>query len=890
MKKSRKGKSLGHGNSKRSARRNAQRIAKKKENSGLWTGCSLTALSCVSSLAAMPAYAQDSLLIEEIVVTATRRDQSTQDVPYNISALSESMLKRNRVDGFADLSESVAGFSYINQGPTTRGLQKRYSLRGIQANPVINGGFFPDRSVAAVSTYYGDHPIGFDLTINDLERVEVLRGPQGTLYGSGSLGGTIRFIPNEPTLGEFEATFSAENSYTNESGEPNFDIDGVANIPFGDNAALRVGGGYKHSGGYIDAKGLIANTIPGDPFSPPVAAPRVTTPDVDQSGFVFEDTKEDVNDSAIWYIRLQVKFAPTDKLNILLGYHHEDIQTDSQSAITPNTPSESFSLNDAFLPGIPVQNAGGAWLRGYFGLDDVTTYPGTTGRYEHIFPQLTPSEYDADVLTADVDYDFGFATLTSATSLTKFGGHEVMETRGGWVSPGPSGYSFSYYYGNFPRFTTPYINTHDGEDWTQELRLVSNWNKPVDYAFGYYYTNQEKSSTYFQTFPGVSEWAQGDNLLSGAGVTSWTAINKWFVVNAHAAYDFNSDVAFDWKASKKFTEHAVFGELTWHVTPQWQVTGGFRRFWQDNDVIMDQLQPLCGAGCSITGTDPSGRTGFTGSTGQSDQIFKANTSYGLSEDLMIYFNWAEGFRKGGVNIVPTTGVFRSLEELIEYGPDETSNFEIGVKGIVANQYRFSAAAYLIKWSDVQVDDGNSAGFVRLLNGGKAESKGIELEVDGQIDENLSFRLAYAYTDASLKEDVEILDYGFGGVRIRSTYSAPKGENFPGSMKHSASWALDYLYPINGALDLDYHINGSYRGKTTTDYSGQWSFFKLKAFTKWDASVSLISEGWVATLFVENVTNELASTARRPEAQLMTNFVQVFHARPRTIGLRVDYDW
>lgn len=882
MKNRNKGRSRGNSGFKMST--------KNKKNRKLLTGCSLTALSCVSSLAAMPAHAQESSKIEEIVVSATRRDQSTQDVPYNISALSEAMLKKNRVDDLASLAESIAGFAYVNQGPTTRALQKRYSLRGIQANPIINGGFFPDRGVASVSTYYGDHPINFDLTINDLERVEVLRGPQGTLYGSGSLGGTIRFIPNQPKIGVSEGSFSVENSYTEESGEPNYDFDGVVNIPFGEEVAFRLSASYKHNGGYIDAKGLIANTIPGDPFSAPVAAPRVNTPQVDQSGFVFQDPKKDVNDSAIWHIRAQMKFEPSDKLNILLGYHHEDIETDSSQIVTPNQPSVSFSQNDPSIPGRPTTNFGGAYLRGYYGLDDVITYPATTDRYEHIFPQLTPTEYDVDVFTADAEYDFGFATLTSATSFTKFEGQELQESRGGWTSPGPSGFAFSYYYGNFPRFTTPYLNTHEGEDFTQEVRLVSSWDKPVEYTFGYYYTDQDKTSTYYQTFPGVSEWAQGQNLLSGGGTTSWASINRFFVWNSFAAYEFNSDLAFDWDANKKFTEHAVFGEITWHVTPEWQFTGGFRTFWQDNDVDMLQFQPLCGTGCSDTGTDPSGRTSFSGDTSQSGQVFKLNTSYDLSEDLMIYFNWAEGYRKGGVNIVPLTGVFRSLEELQEYDPDETSNFEIGIKGIVADQYRFSAAAYLIEWSDVQVDDGNSAGFMRVLNGGEAESKGFEFELDGQVNDNLSFRLAYAYSDAGLTENVEILDYGFGGTRIRSTYNGPKGEKFPGSMKHSASWAFDYLHPINGDLALDFHVNGSYRGKTTADYSTQASFFKVKSFTTWDASVSLTADGWAATLFVANLTNEFGSPGRRPEAQVSAPFVQVFHARPRTIGLRLAYDW
>lgn len=872
--------------SKSSQNRACRRKAERR-STALLMGCSATALSCVPPLVVNPAIAAE---MEEIVVTATRRSQSTQEVPYNISAVTGDMLERNRADNLAGLSEAIAGFAFVNEGDTSRSLNKRYSLRGIQANPVMNGGFFPDVSVAPVSVYYGDHPINFNLTINDLQRVEVLRGPQGTLYGSGSLGGTIRFIPNEPRIGELEAAIAVENSYTKASGEPNYNLHGVLNLPFGEKAAVRLGGGYKHRGGYIDAKGLFENTDPGDPFSAPVAAPRETTPSVDQSGFVFQAPKKDVNDSDIWYVRAQARFVPTDKLYIQLGYHREDIKTDSQTFITPNEPSETYSINDAFLPGIPTENLGGAYLRPYYGFDDATTYPATTGTYEHLLPQHTPSEYDVDVYTADFGYDLGFATVTSATSLSKYDGEEALQSRGGWVSPGPSGFAFAYYYGNFPRFTTPFLNSHDGENWTQELRLVSSWDKPIDYTLGYYYTNQKKSSTYFQVFPGVSEWAHGENLIGPGGPTSWASINQFFVVNPFAAYDFNSDVAFDWEANEKFTEHAIFGELTWHITPQWQVTGGARGFWQDNDVDMLQFQPLCGAGCSITGTDPSGRTEFDTKTSQSGQIFRANTSYDLSENLMIYFNWAEGFRRGGVNFVPTTGVFRSLEELVEYQPDETSNFEIGAKGIVLDRFAFSAAAFLIEWSDTQVDDGNSAGFVRVLNGGDAESKGIELELSGEIVDNLSFRLSYAYTDAKLTEDVAIEDYGFGGNRIVTTYAAPKGERFPGSVKHSAAWALDYLYPIGGTLGVDFHVNGSYRGNTTTDYSTQRSFFEVKAFTMWDASVALVSDRWAATLFVDNLTNKLGSTGRRPAAQVMDTYVEVFHARPRTIGLRIDFDW
>ena len=156
------------------------------------------------------ATAQEAL--EVIIVTATRRAQSVLDVPYNISAFSAEDLARSSVKDFSDLSRMVAGLSYIDQGPDVRGNVNTFVLRGLGGSAADANAGVPRISTAPVSTYVGEAAVFFPLTTTDLERVEVLRGPQGTLYGAGSTGGTIRFIPKRPDTAQTTLEVSGELS------------------------------------------------------------------------------------------------------------------------------------------------------------------------------------------------------------------------------------------------------------------------------------------------------------------------------------------------------------------------------------------------------------------------------------------------------------------------------------------------------------------------------------------------------------------------------------------------------------------------------------------------------------------------------------------------------
>ena len=182
-----------------------------RRRAGLNAMCLIGAATTAST-----ALAQD---LEVVVVTATRRESSVADVPYNISAVSDSTLTDNRIGEIVDLSRYVAGLSFVDTGPANAGRNNNFTLRGITGDDTANNGGFPVATVAPVSVYIGETPLFLPLQIKDIERVEVLRGPQGTLYGSGSLAGTIRFIPKAPDPRGFAASVTVDAGAISSSDE-----------------------------------------------------------------------------------------------------------------------------------------------------------------------------------------------------------------------------------------------------------------------------------------------------------------------------------------------------------------------------------------------------------------------------------------------------------------------------------------------------------------------------------------------------------------------------------------------------------------------------------------------------------------------------------------------
>ena len=202
-----------------------------------------------------------------ITVTATRRDESLVDVPYNISAVTGADIEAASILDDAELLRSIPGVAVVDRGARNSGTMNSARIRGLAVDS--NGlGDYAVSAVASVSTYVNDTPIFANFLLRDLERVEVLRGPQGTLYGSGSLGGTIRYITRDPDLGEYNGYVSASGSSVEGSESLGFGVDGAFNMPLGDKAALRIvgsAGDYPGITDYVNVYELDSSGIPVAP-------------------------------------------------------------------------------------------------------------------------------------------------------------------------------------------------------------------------------------------------------------------------------------------------------------------------------------------------------------------------------------------------------------------------------------------------------------------------------------------------------------------------------------------------------------------------------------------------------------------------------------------------
>jgi iron complex outermembrane recepter protein len=185
---------------------------------------------------------QDEAL-QEVTVTASRRKTDIVEIPYNISAYSAAALEASDVKNLADLAQQVPGFTLENRGARDVAASVPI-IRGLNASSPDRGGAVQVSEQSPVATYLGNTPVQGYFPIEDIQRVEVLRGPQGTLYGAGSLGGAIRLIPNDPELNTWAGNVTATGSNTDHADTPGYSGSGMLNAPIGDIAALRVSAKY----------------------------------------------------------------------------------------------------------------------------------------------------------------------------------------------------------------------------------------------------------------------------------------------------------------------------------------------------------------------------------------------------------------------------------------------------------------------------------------------------------------------------------------------------------------------------------------------------------------------------------------------------------------------
>lgn len=771
-------------------------------------------------LAGMHNAAVQAFQIEEVVVTATKRAQSTMDVPYNISATTSETLERQGITDFSKLADSVPGLAYTDTGSRDSGINSGLIIRGLNTS---SSGFTDFATVAAptVSVYVGETPLFYNVYLKDIERVEVLRGPQGTLYGSGSLGGTIRYINKEPDTDQSYVEMHSRLSHTGESSGINSDSFAVINVALNDSMALRAVVGYVDNQGFIDAARLRVYDADNQPVS-------VDPADINSAPL--ETGKSGSNGEIIKHARLSYLWDINESLSLLVSHQQQEDSIDDRQV-----------SNDQHPDG---------------------------GDHTHLQRIREGAERELSLTNVEVEADLGFATLTSATSLFESNSDLVGDQTAAYYN---EDYWANFYYNGFPRESVIGNYEKDVETFSQEFRLTSSTEGSIDWILGAFYLKQEVEALNNDFHRGFYQWATDTGHYYAPQVATLAALGE----PVDLFYSLNQKV--------ENIDKAIFGEVTFHLTEEWQVTLGARFFEQEfsNDTV--NRSPLCGAWCSDDGIDDRGIYGASQENKINDHIFKFNTSYDITPDVMIYTTLAQGFRNGGANGIPTAGPWAEPAELVPYTNDTALSFEVGAKGSAFdNRVQFSVAAFQIDWDDVILTTASVNGFTILTNGDTAQSKGVELESTVHFTENLMGTFGYAYTDAKLTSDFTTSGIvGFDGDRL------------PGVPDHMVTLSMTYTQPLRDS-ELVYNINGSYTDEVTTDINdSNDNFTTVDGYSVLNASVFWeVNENLSISLFADNITDELAPTNTRGPKYSRQDSTQrdiySYIMRPRTFGLGFKY--
>jgi iron complex outermembrane recepter protein len=739
-----------------------------------------TLAAAVSAALAMTssATAQTVAGLEEIVVTATRRSERLQDVSASISAFDTNAIALRGLLQMDDYAKFVPGLSLgVREPGGTTIVFRGVASSGVQFGAVSSSGLYLDEQPITQS---GRNP---DPRLIDIERLEALRGPQGTLYGASSQSGTLRVITNKPDPSGFNAwTEASLNSV--DGGGVGYDLSAMVNVPLvDDKLALRLVGFTAEDAGYID---------------------RVLS---DSQGGTFDNSnvvEKDVNDIRTSGGRAALRWDANEDIAVTLGAIFQDRTANGHGDVTPGAGDlnqvrfEDESLDDRWYQAALTLNArlpfGDAMLAvSYF--DRKFDYQADATDYEFRFNQ-NAINYGA------VIYDFGgdprgFATNSEDTQITtleaRLASPSGSESRWGWLA---------------------------GVFYSQEEQQTS-FNS---YVRGY------ENTPAFQYFSDYEARLTGNELAP---------TERWFL----GRYDTELD------------QVAVFGEVSFDVTENFKITAGGRWFDYDRKFAQVQESPEGFSGFSrLDGTQQSSEDGT---------VSKLNLSYRIDEDRLLYATFSEGFRVGGSNPVKAASLLPST-----FDSDVLTSYELGAKTEwLDSRLRFNVAVYYMEWDDfaVQVEDPQPAvfqlGFVNLPS---AEIPGIEADFAATLGEQWQIDGALSWNDAQTAgastlsvtdSDGEVYEFSVeDGARLPLTpdWTATLGIEF----RSTARWLeaqpfarFDYAYvgeSVNSLEGIESVVSGN-------------PVEILPSYQTGDLRFGLESDGWTASLFIDNLWDERAVT-------------------------------
>jgi iron complex outermembrane recepter protein len=779
---------------------------------------------------APPAQSNDAL--PEVTVTAQKRAESARDVPLSLSTLSGTELQADHVADFADLSRAIPNLSFSASGNGAGAGLNNLEIRGIssQAGASTVGIYLDDVSLTTVNLATQGVP---EPRFFDIDRIEVLRGPQGTLYGASSMGGTVKFVSNQPDPRAFSGNVSSELG-RNEAGGMDYTETGVINIPLGDGAAaLRAALQVGRRGGYIDL------------LDPTTGAPEASN----------------INSSDFYVGKLAYAWNAGDNLLVKAATFFQDTQSNDidVSYLTypqaPLGPPGSTGFNLALPPNVAAK---------------LEREP---GRDRMVVPSLT------------IDYDIGRADLTSTTSYFWRDFHrnsdatasDTLGLSNDAIDPvacsptPPNGAGCGALYDTFSRLPSLAIFDTTTRKASEELRLASKpydarsgW--PIAWLSGLYFAHEIAGYNDNEITPGINQ----EFASYGYTPAQVNALVGW----SNPQAPFPSSTNYFSSQSYDDKEYGAFGELNYYIIPGLRLTTGLRY------TLIDQAFGRAQGGY-WTGVPLSSFQ----ATNQSHALTpRFALGWDVSAGNNVYVNIAKGFREGNANRpVPLTPCVvstcpGSLQSLglssvpNSYSPDSLWNYEIGDKArLFDRRLSIDTALFYMDWSRLQQSVPLPGGYSFVTNTGSAKIYGAELDVHGRPTDSLTLGLAGNFTHAQISTTTLVAGIGPGSP-------IPGVPTWSGNVSAENRWpfANDSYVFLNGA----WYFTGPSHG---TFFSDQPDYDR-PYYSLGNASMGAAFGDLKVSCFVKNLLND-QKIIQQPLIEV-TNLA--YRPWPRVVGVSASY--
>ncbi|MEW6996106.1 TonB-dependent receptor [Colwelliaceae bacterium BS250] len=882
----------------------------------------LTALAASGPLYAEEAENKANAKIEVIEVTATKRAESIQDVPVTVTALTGDSLERLGVSNFDQYVEFLPNVVFQGTGPG----QNEIYIRGAATTQTSIAVSSVQALQPSVAFYLDEQPVSMqgrnlDIYATDVERIEVLPGPQGTLFGASSQSGTVRLITNKPSHEGFAVGFDTSMSSTKD-GDTSNSLEAYVNMSLTDSLAVRVATYNDHQGGWIDnilnvpgeggynGSAVVIDRISGGPLASPETTP-VTAPRNDAL------VEENFNTADYSGARFGLSYLINDEWDLLVQHTQQSLDTEGVFAYDPNLSGETST--NRFTPENNNDD---------FGLTTWTL----EGRLEHLDIVYTGGYLDRDI-SSTIDY-------TGYTNGGLFAAYYVCNYASTPEKPlAPEDQSCADPTKFYKEETSTSRTTH-------ELRLNTSAENRWRITAGVFYDTQELKT--------VGQFKIANTTLDGAYdfTNLQTTLKGTDGINSNGG-PFPAEVSFVNDVTHTIDQIALFGQLEFDITDT--VTVGFGARWYEieddykgststvdvsgrlqafGDGSDEALTDFFGAdeAAAIQDAIASGQleTSLLDDDGKltvDDTIIKVSLDWKVSDEVMLFTAYSEGFRPpvtnrvGGGSATNQEGAFDGFRIPVYSTTDSLDNVELGFKSTLFDQtLRFNATAYYSEISDLQTsrfDPTNISFLVFTDNVGDAEIKGIDGDFSWVATDNLIISGAFSYIDTELTSVNAELEGIAPSVGSRLPYSAEFSGNLQaqyffhiakdmtgyvnGSVSYTgerlASMTMD-AYVVEDTTNLVYGTGSGlsiekeadvYSGVNYKDSNGETfagGRYIQDSYVLANLSFGVTNDEWKAELFIDNVTDE--SAVLYIDTQQFTP--KVVSNRPRTIGFRFSYDF